>query len=61
MEVFKGFSKSSDPIMAVREATQSWKMTHQKPDLLLAFCSTEQSPDAIAKVLSEKFPGTPMA
>lgn len=56
MEVFQGSSRRTDPGAAVAEALEGWTLGARKPDLILAFASTRQDPDALSRALRERFP-----
>ena len=60
MRVFDGRSLSTDAARAVAEATEGWDVPEEGLDLLIAFASTQQNPDDIARTLSERFPDVPV-
>lgn len=60
MQVFDGRSLSPDAHQAVAEATEGWDVPEAGLDLLIAFASTQQDPDELTQVLSEKFPDVPI-
>ena len=55
MQVEQGFSVNADPALAVAEATRSFRRV-QDPDVVFAFASTKQDPDATAQELARRFP-----
>lgn len=61
MQVFQGKSLSADAAVAVAEATKGFELGGATPDLVLVFSSTKQDPDALAKALSQRFPGAKVA
>ena len=58
MKVHKGRSSLDDAVAAVAEATAEFSGA---PELVLAFCSTRQDPEAVARALAARFPGAPIA
>jgi hypothetical protein len=55
MKTFSGSSVSTDAITAVSEATKDVP-AGADPDVVLAFCSTKQLAEGVAKALAERFP-----
>lgn len=53
MNLNQGFSQKTNGLEAVAEATKDW---NGSPDFVLAFCSTEQSPNDVAAALEQRFP-----
>lgn len=56
MEVFQGSSRRTDAVAALAEAIEGSGLGARKPDLILAFASTKQDPDAVARALHARFP-----
>ncbi len=57
MKAYTGISTSEDGEVAVREATASVP-PGVRPDVVFAFTSTRQDPDAVARALAARFPGS---
>jgi hypothetical protein len=60
LRVFQGKSLSPEAAVAVAEATESLALGDARPDLVIAFTSTKQSPDGVAAALASRFPGSPV-
>ena len=58
MMIQRGLSQLHEAHEAVAQATAAWTDT---PDVIFAFCSTQQDADAVAKCIRAKYPDTPMA
>ncbi len=54
MQSHRGLSHEADAARAVAEATRTW--AHASPDVVLAFSSTRQAPDAVHAALAARFP-----
>jgi hypothetical protein len=59
VKVQSGHSTREDALSAVAEATEGWQ--DLAPQLVLAFCSTKQDPEGVAKGLAERFPRSVIA
>ncbi|GAC1353287.1 MAG: FIST N-terminal domain-containing protein [Polyangiales bacterium] len=55
MKVFQGHSQKISATEAIAEATEGWMLDGAIPDLVLAFTSTSQDPQAVSRALKSKF------